>query len=114
VLSGARSASGNVLETYRQRKAWIVPGVETGVTPTDALGGAREVEPSRIGRGQMSTINEGHRRIAYCECGAQLAGESKQELFDAAQQHIAHHHPQLLGALQLDVVMQMAEDVGGH
>jgi hypothetical protein len=61
----------------------------------------------------MTRINERHRRIAYCECGAQLAGGSKQELFDAAQQHIAHHHPQLLGALELDVLMQMAEDVGG-
>jgi hypothetical protein len=64
-------------------------------------------------QGLITTINERPRRIAYCECGAQLAGGSKQELFDAAQQHLAHHHPQLLGALELDVLMQMAEDVGG-
>jgi len=62
----------------------------------------------------MTTIKEEHLRIAYCECGAQLAGGSEEELFDAAQQHVAHHHPQLLGALELDVLMQMAEDVGGH
>jgi hypothetical protein len=61
----------------------------------------------------LTTINERHRRIAYCECGAQLAGDSDQELFDAAQRHIAHHHPKLLGALGPDVVQQMAEDVGG-
>jgi hypothetical protein len=88
--------------------------VDTGVTPTDALGGARDVTPSREDQGAVTTITEGHRRIAYCECWAQLAGESKQELFDAVQRHVAHHHPQLLGALELDVVMQMAEDVGGH
>ena len=87
--------------------------MDTGVTPTDVLGGAREVRRRRIDDGRMTRINERHRRIAYCECGAQLAGGSKQELFDAAQQHIAHHHPQLLGALELDVLMQMAEDVGG-
>ncbi len=61
----------------------------------------------------MTTIKSGHRRIAYCECGAQLAGNSEEELFDAAQRHIAHHHPQLLGALGQDLVLQMAEDVGG-
>jgi hypothetical protein len=87
--------------------------VDTGVTPTDVLGGAREVKLSRIDGGSSTTINDRHRRIAYCECGAQLAGGSKQELFDAAQQHIAHHHPQLLGALELDVLVNMAEDVGG-
>jgi predicted small metal-binding protein len=61
----------------------------------------------------MTPINEGPSRIAYCECGAQLAGDSEQELFDAAQQHLAHHHPQLLGALELDVVAQMSEERPG-
>ena len=88
--------------------------MDTGVTPTNVLGGARGVESGRHDHGLMTTINERHLRIAYCECGAQLAGGSKQELFEAAQQHIAHHHPQLLGALELDVLMQMAEDVGGQ
>ena len=87
--------------------------MDTGVTHTDALGGAREVQLNRNDRGQMTTINEGHRRIAYCECGAQLAGDSEQELFEAAQRHLAHHHPQLMGALGLEMVQQMAEDVGG-
>jgi hypothetical protein len=61
----------------------------------------------------MTTITEGHSRIAYCECGAELAGDSELDLFDAAQRHLAHHHPQLLGALELDVVQQMAADVRG-
>ena len=55
-----------------------------------------------------------HRRIAFCECGAQLVGESEQELFDAAERHLAHHHPQFLGAMELNTVQQMAEDVGGQ
>jgi hypothetical protein len=61
----------------------------------------------------MTTISERHRQVAYCECGAQLVGDSFQDLFAVAQRHVAHHHPQLLGALGLDVVTQMAEDVGG-
>lgn len=62
----------------------------------------------------MTTINEGNQRIAYCECGARLAGNSEQELFDAVQQHLAHHHPRLLGALGVETVSQMAEALGGH
>jgi hypothetical protein len=61
----------------------------------------------------MTPINGQPNRIAYCECGAQLAGDSEQELFDAAQRHLAHHHPELLGALGLDVVQQMAEERPG-
>ena len=60
----------------------------------------------------MTTIDEGQRRIAHCECGAQLVGGSNQELFEAVERHLAHHHPQLLGALEPELVVQMAEDVG--
>ncbi len=88
--------------------------METGVPHTDALGGACEVEQSRTDQGQMTTVKNSTRRIAYCECGAQFVGDSEQELFDAAQRHLAHHHPQLLGALELETVNQMAEDVGGR
>lgn len=60
----------------------------------------------------MHTIEERQRRIAYCECGAQLVGETDELLFDAVEEHLAHHHPQLRGALEPEVVLQMAEDVG--
>jgi hypothetical protein len=88
--------------------------VDTKVKRSDVLDGAQtEVPRIRDDGGHTTTVIGEQRRIAYCECGAQLVGGSKEELFDAAQQHIAHHHPQLLGALELDVLMQMAEDVGG-
>jgi hypothetical protein len=61
----------------------------------------------------MTLSQEEHRRIAYCECGAQLVGGSEQELFDAAQAHLAHHHPELVGAFGLEVVQQMAEERPG-
>jgi hypothetical protein len=61
----------------------------------------------------MTPINEQPIRIAYCECGARLAGDSEDQLFEAAQAHLAHHHPQLLGAVGLDVVQQMAEERPG-
>jgi hypothetical protein len=107
-------SDGNVLETYLQRTRIILLEVETGATPSDALGGALEEPASRNDNGHMTTITKGHRRIAFCECGARLAGDSEQELFEAAQRHLAHHHPRLLGALGREMVIQMAEDVGGH
>lgn len=61
----------------------------------------------------MTAINDQPSQVAYCECGAQFAGTSRQELFAAAEQHLAHHHPQLLGALELDVVKQMTEERPG-
>jgi hypothetical protein len=61
----------------------------------------------------MTPIKGQPSRIAFCECGAQLTGDSEHELFDAAQLHLAHHHPQLLGALELDVVTQMTEERPG-
>jgi hypothetical protein len=61
----------------------------------------------------MTPVNEQHSRIAFCECGAQLVGNSEDELFEAAQAHLAHHHPELLGAVGLDVVQQMAEERPG-
>lgn len=69
---------------------------------------------NREDQGEMTEVNNGHRRVAYCECGAQLAGDDEQELFAAAQSHLAHHHPQLLGALGPRMVSQMAESVGGQ
>ncbi len=85
--------------------------VRTGVTGTDILGGAQDIERGHDDAGHV--VVEGHRQVAVCECGAQLAGDTRLELFEAAERHVAHHHPELLGALELDVVVQMAEDVGG-
>jgi hypothetical protein len=89
--------------------------MSTKVSRHYALGGARlEVTEDRVDDGLTTRIDGRHRRIAYCECGAQLAGDDEQELFSAAQRHLAHHHPQLLGALGPGTVSQMAEDVGAE
>jgi hypothetical protein len=89
--------------------------VDTEVIRSDELGGAHpEVTASRIADGHTNAVNGGPRRVAYCECGAQLAGDDEHELFSAAQRHLAHHHPQLLGALGPRMVSHMAEDVGGQ
>ena len=53
--------------------------------------------------------DKGLDRIAYCECGAAFTAGTEAQLFAAAQAHLAQHHPELMGAFELDVVMQMAE-----
>jgi hypothetical protein len=84
----------------------------TGGSNANGLGSAREEEPSHPDDENMASVTE-HRRVARCECGALLVGDTEQELYEAAQLHLARHHPQLLGALGLEVVNQMAENVGG-
>lgn len=44
----------------------------------------------------MTVITEEPLRVAYCQCGARLAGDCDQALFEAAQRHIAEEHPMLL------------------
>jgi hypothetical protein len=87
--------------------------VETGLRNADDLDGRGDAGAERIDDVRVTRLRGGGRRVAQCECGAQLAGETEQRLFDAIQRHLAHHHPQLLGALGLELVTQMAEDVGG-
>jgi hypothetical protein len=89
--------------------------VDTEVICSDVLDGAQlKVTHGRTDNGRTTAGNGGHKRIAYCECGAQLAGDDEHELYSAAQRHLAHHHPQLLGAMGPRTVSQMAEDVGGQ
>jgi hypothetical protein len=51
-------------------------------------------------------------RIAYCECGARLAGGSAQELFDAAERHIACRHPQWVPERGKSSLTDLAPDLG--
>ena len=44
----------------------------------------------------MRATTEESPRIAYCDCGAALAGDSDTRLFEAAQEHVVAAHPQLL------------------
>ena len=39
-------------------------------------------------------------------------GDNEAELYAAAERHLAHHHPHLLGALSPETLVQMAEDAG--
>ncbi|MDQ6731444.1 MAG: hypothetical protein M3022_14440 [Actinomycetota bacterium] len=60
----------------------------------------------------MTAINDQPSQVADCECGAQFAGTSRQELL----QRPGSTSPittQLLGALEFDVVSPMVEERRG-
>ena len=57
---------------------------------------------------------EGTGESPTASAGRNSQATTSDELFSAAQRHLAHHHPQLLGALGPGMVSQMAEDVGGQ
>ena len=52
-------------------------------------------------------------RIAYCECGARLAGGSAEELLDAAERHIACRHPQWVPARGTSSLSDLVPDLDG-
>jgi hypothetical protein len=54
-----------------------------------------------------------HRRVAYCDCGARLAGDSEQALFEAAERHVARQHPELMTAVGRESVGAPEAGVGG-
>ncbi len=110
--SRSRQRLGNVSPTRQRHSLQRGTGAHRR-TPAKRPDGTGSAGQLGAVRGLMTPIKRQPSRIAFCECGAQLAGDSEQELFDAAQLHLAHHHPQLLGALELDVVTQMAEERPG-
>lgn len=51
-------------------------------------------------------------RIAYCECGARLAGGSESELFAVAECHIAREHPAWLADRRASSISLLLPDCG--
>jgi hypothetical protein len=56
----------------------------------------------------MIATTEKPQRIAYCECGARLAGGSIRELFDTADRHIVCHHPHWLPERRMSSLASLA------
>ncbi len=61
----------------------------------------------------MNPINEERSRLAQHELGAQLQGEFVGQLFDAAPAHLADHHSEPLGAVELDLGAQLTGENPG-
>ncbi len=49
-------------------------------------------------------------RVIKCECGFVARGGTEDELLGAAERHIESDHPDLVGQLGRDDLLQMAEE----
>jgi predicted small metal-binding protein len=49
-------------------------------------------------------------RVIKCECGFIARGQTEEELLDAAEAHIRNDHPDLVGRVSRDDLLEMAED----
>lgn len=49
-------------------------------------------------------------KVIRCECGYVARGDSDDELVAGAQRHIESDHPDLVGKLSRDDLLQMAEE----
>jgi len=49
-------------------------------------------------------------KVINCECGYVVRGESDDELITNAEQHMQQDHPEMLGKVTREDLLQMAEE----
>jgi predicted small metal-binding protein len=50
-------------------------------------------------------------KVINCDCGYVVRGETDEELLAGAQAHISSDHPDLVGTISDDDLLEMAEEV---
>ena len=50
-------------------------------------------------------------KVINCDCGYVVRGESDEELLAGAREHIGSDHPDLVGKISDDDLLEMAEEV---
>jgi len=50
-------------------------------------------------------------KVINCDCGYVVRGETDEELVAAGQQHIRDAHPDMVGQVSDDQLLEMAEEV---
>jgi predicted small metal-binding protein len=49
-------------------------------------------------------------KVINCECGQVIRGESDDELLTKAEQHVNENHPELVGKVSREDLLNMAEE----
>jgi hypothetical protein len=49
-------------------------------------------------------------KVVHCPCGADVAGETDEQLVTNVQQHIADEHPEQVGKYSSEQIVSMAHD----
>ena len=49
-------------------------------------------------------------KVIHCECGTDVKGESDDELVSNVEEHVQERHPELVGKMSREQVLEMAHD----
>jgi predicted small metal-binding protein len=49
-------------------------------------------------------------KVIHCECGADVQGESDDELVTNVEQHVKDKHPELVGTMSREQILSMAHE----
>lgn len=49
-------------------------------------------------------------KVVHCECGTDVEAESEDELVDKVEAHVADSHPEMVGTMSREQILEMSED----
>ncbi len=49
-------------------------------------------------------------KVVHCQCGADLEGETEDEIVEKVEQHVQESHPEMAGEVTRDQILTMAHD----
>jgi predicted small metal-binding protein len=48
--------------------------------------------------------------VVHCQCGADVSGETEEEIVSAVESHVQERHPEQIGTLSRDDILAMAHE----
>jgi hypothetical protein len=49
-------------------------------------------------------------KVVHCECGADIQGETDDELVSRVEEHVQERHPDMVGQMSREQILGMAHD----
>ena len=49
-------------------------------------------------------------KVVHCECGTDVQAESEDELVSKVEQHVSESHPELVGKMSREQILEMAHE----
>jgi hypothetical protein len=49
-------------------------------------------------------------KVVHCECGTDVTGETDDDIVAAVESHVQEHHPDMVGKITREQVLEMAHD----
>jgi hypothetical protein len=49
-------------------------------------------------------------KVVHCPCGDDVQGEDEDALVEAVEEHVADHHPDMVGKYSREQILSMAHD----